>query len=179
MGVQAFQLGLDPWSRCRPRKWKQKVQDASAAARTARLTELVNTVVGYRMVAQGGMLHTSRVSQAQGRWGPGQSWCQPLVPGSTTGGLGLAVWRVLLRWWPGGSQGPLRPSAGRLVRRPLSGPGVEETGTHVVLDCPQHQHVRATACAKATNAVGIIGTPAEQGWRALNQLGWWVRRPTC
>ena len=41
MGVQAFQLGMDPWSRtvwCRPRKWKQKVQDASSAARTTRLT---------------------------------------------------------------------------------------------------------------------------------------------
>ena len=43
MGVQAFQLGLDPWSRCRPRKWKQKVQDATYAARTARLNELVTS----------------------------------------------------------------------------------------------------------------------------------------
>ena len=50
-------------------------------------------------------------------------------------------------------------------------PGVEETGAHVVLDCPQHQHVWATACAKATDAEGISGTPAEQGWRALGLEG--------
>ena len=29
----------------------------------------------------------------------------------------------------------------------------------------------ATACAKATTAEGIIGTPAEQGWRALGLEG--------
>ena len=34
------------------------------------------SLVGYKMVAQGGMLHTSKVSQAQDKWGPGQSRCQ-------------------------------------------------------------------------------------------------------
>ena len=37
----------------------------------------------------------------------------------------------------------------------------------MVLDCPQHQHVWATACAKAANAVGVIGIPAAAGWSAL------------
>ena len=41
----------------------------------------------------------------------------------------------------------------------------------MVLDCPQHHHVWAAACAKATNAEGIHGTPAEQGWRALGLEG--------
>ena len=41
----------------------------------------------------------------------------------------------------------------------------------MVLDCPQHQHVWATAGAKATNAEGIIDTPAEQGWKALGLVG--------
>ena len=51
--------------------------------------------------------------------------------------------------------------------------GVEEAGTHdiVVLDCLQHQHVWATACAKAANAVGGIGTPAAVGWSALGLIG--------
>ena len=61
------------------------------------------------------------------------------------------------------------------MHRPLSAlcalPRVEETGTHVVLDCPQHQHVWAADCAKAAKAVGIIGTPAEQGWSALGLVG--------
>ena len=52
-----------------------------------------------------------------------------------------------------------------------AGPGVEETGSHVVLDCPQRQHVRATACAKAANAVGVTGTPAAAEWSALGLAG--------
>ena len=59
-------------------------------------------------------------------------------------------------------------------------PGVEETGSHVVLDCPQHQHVWAAACAsaKAANAVGVTGTPAllQQSGRPW---GWQAKIPTC
>ena len=52
-------------------------------------------------------------------------------------------------------------------------PGVEETGSHVALDCPQHQHVWAAACAKlkAANAVGVIGAPAAAEWSALGLPG--------
>ena len=41
----------------------------------------------------------------------------------------------------------------------------------MALDCPQHQHVWAKACAKAANAVGVIGTPAAVGWSTLGLVG--------
>ena len=77
-------------------------------------------LVGCKMAALGEMRPTSRVSQAQGKWDPEPIWYHPLVPGSTTGGLGWASWRVLLRWWLEGSLGPQRPSARQWVQGFLS-----------------------------------------------------------
>ena len=122
-GVQGFQLGLDPWSRCRLRKWKQKVQDATYAARTAMLDALATSGLQDGS-SRGDTAYMQRApgSQALGRWGLGPSWCQPLAPGSTLGGSGCASWKALQRWLGGGSPGPQTPSAGKYVRMPLSGP---------------------------------------------------------
>ena len=77
---------------------------------------------------------------------------------------------MVARRIPGSTEAICRKIGAQAFECPVC-PGVEETGTHVVLDCPQHQHVWATACAKAANAVGVIGTPAAVGWSALGLVG--------
>ena len=74
VGVQAFQLGLGPWSRCMPRKWKQKVQDATSAARTARLSELV-VAIGLHGGSSGG---DAAYMQSVTRAGQVGSWAKPV-----------------------------------------------------------------------------------------------------
>ena len=74
---------------------------------------------------------------------------------------------------PGPTEAICRTVGARAFECPVC-PWVEETGAHVVLDCPQHQHVWAAACAGAANAVGVnrvIGTPAAAGWSALGLAG--------
>jgi len=172
MGVQAFQLGLDPWSRCRPRQWKQKVQDASAAARTTKLTELVAS--GLQDGSSRGDAAYLQSVTSSGQVG---SWAK-LVPafGARINyrrlrlGLLEGTAKMVARRVPGSTEAICRKIGAQAFECPVC-PGVEETGTHVALDCPQHQHVWAAACAKATNAEGTIGTPAEQGWRALGLEG--------
>ena len=78
--------------------------------------------------------------------------------------------KMVARRVPGSTEAIFKKMGAQAFECPAC-PGVEETGSHVVLDCPQHQHVWATACAKATDAEGISGTPAEQGWRALGLEG--------
>ena len=79
---------------------------------------------------------------------------------------------MVARRVPGSTEAMCRKVGARAFECPVC-PGVEETGAHdiVVMDCPQHQHVWAKACAKAANAVGVIGTPAAAGWSALGLAG--------
>ena len=162
--MQAFQLGLGQWSRCRPRKWKQKVQDASSAAKTARLTELVASGL-----QDGSSREDAAYLQSVTSSGQVGSWAK-LVPsfGARVNyrrlrlGLLEGTAKMVARRAPGSTEAICKTVGARAFECPMC-PGVEETGSHV------YQHVWATACAKAASAVG--GTPAAAEWSALGQAG--------
>ena len=147
----------------------------SSAARTIRLTELVDS--GLQDGSSRGDAAYLQSVTSSGKVG---SWAK-LVPsfGARVNyrrprlrlGLLEGTAKMVARRVPGSTESICRTVGARAFECPVF-PGVEETGAHVVLDCPQHQHVWATACTKAANAVGVIGAPAvAAGWSALGLAG--------